>query len=408
MPPARPATHAGLGLWLGMFAVAFGTNVPVALLLSYRVHLELTPTILMIAFAVYAVGLVPALLLAGPASDRRGRKALVLPFAVLAAVASVVLLWAPVSLPALLVGRFLQGAVSGVVFSVGSAWLAEIVGDHAAASRRAAAAMSAGFCLGPLTAGVLGQFAPAPTTLPYMVHLVLIAGALVLLPRIAETVERHRGRGRLINLGVPRPARPAFATFVAPLAPWVFTFPAVSVTVLPLGLQEVMVGFELVVTGVVAGITMAVGVAVQPVVARLGAVRAAPLATLSGAAGLGLGVTAIALGLPWVLLPAAVLLGVGYGLAIASGLTATQWLADPAHRGALVATFYALTYLGFGAPVVISAVSEGTSFLTALAALAGLAVIASLWLRFGPGGRLVDERRRATAGVATGEAPHRS
>jgi predicted MFS family arabinose efflux permease len=392
---ATASSTLGRGLWLSMFAVAFGTNVPTALLLSYRGRLDLTPTMLTVVFAVYAVGLVPAPLLAGPASDRLGRRTLVLPFVGLAAVASVILVGAATSLSALLVGRLLQGAVSGVVFSVGSAWLVELVEDPSVASRWAATAMSLGFALGPLTAGVLGQYMPAPTTLPYAVHLVLMAGALVLVSRVRETVVRRTGRRPLLNLGVPRPARPAFLAFVMPIALWVFTFPSVSVTVLPLGLQEAMPGYELVVTGVVAGVTLGVGVLVQPIERRLGAVRSAPLAALAGAVGLGLGLLAIILELPLVLLPAAMLLGAGYGLGLAAGLTATQWLADPAHRGALVATFYALTYLGFGVPVVLSALSVDTDFVAALAGLSGLAVAAALWLKFGPGVRLVTERRDA-------------
>lgn len=393
MPASSATAGSGNGLPFVMFAVAFGTNVPVALLLRYRELLALSETMLTVVFAVYAVGLVPALLLAGPASDRRGRRTLVVPFTVLAGVASVVLLAAGTSLPALLVGRLLQGAVSGVIFSVASAWLAELVGEAGAASRRAAVAISLGFSLGPLSAGVVGQYLPAPTTLPYLVHLAFMVVAVPVLLRVHETVAVRRGRGRLLNLGVPRASRPAFLSFVAPIAPWVFTFPAVSVTVLPLGLQQAMPGFELVVTGVVAGVTLGVGVVVQRLVVRIGAVRAAPSGALVGALGLGLGILAVLGEMPFVLLPAAALLGAGYGLALAAGLTATQWLADPRERGALASTFYALTYLGFGVPVLITSVSQGTDFIPALTGLAALAVVTGAWLTLGPGARLVTARR---------------
>ena len=63
--------------------------------------------------------------------------------------------------------RFLQGVVSGVVFSVGSAWVGELslASGEGAGGRRAAFAMTAGFSLGPLTSGLLGEFGPAPTVL---------------------------------------------------------------------------------------------------------------------------------------------------------------------------------------------------------------------------------------------------
>lgn len=394
--------RAGVRLWLGMFAVAFGTNVPTPLLLTYREQLDLSATTLAALFGVYAVGLVPALLLAGPASDRLGRRRVVLPFVVLSAMASVVLMGASGWLAALYAGRLLQGVVSGVVFSVGSAWLAEIVEDPGAASRRAAAAMSLGFAGGPLVSGLLGQWGPAPTIVPYVLHLLLMVAALVAVPRVPETVVAPSGRGPLLNLGVPVPARPAFLAFVVPAALCVFTFPSVSVTIMPLRLQEAMPGADVAVTGLVAGLTLGIGVVVQPLEKRLGMGRAAPVAAASGAVGLVTGILAGVLGQPWILLPAAVLLGTGYGLGLAAGLTATQWLASPQARGALVATYYALTYLGFSAPVIMSATSQGTDFDTALAVLALLAAAVAAVLFLGPGRRLVEERRRLVQEAAAG------
>ncbi len=96
--------------------MAFGTNVPTPLLLVYRDTLGLAPTTLTGIFGIYALGLLPALLLAGPASDRLGRRPVVVPFVLLSAAASVVFLLAARSVPLLFAGRFLQGAVSGVVF----------------------------------------------------------------------------------------------------------------------------------------------------------------------------------------------------------------------------------------------------------------------------------------------------
>ena len=381
------------GLWLVLFAVAFGTNVPTPLLLVYRGQLDLSPTVLTAIFGVYAAGLVPALLLAGPLSDRRGRRRVLLPFVLLAAAASALLITASVSFPALLVGRLLQGVVSGVVFSVGTAWMAETVPDAATASRRAAIAMSLGFSLGPLTSGLVAQWLPAPTVLPYLLHLGLVAVALIRVRSIPETVVRRVGRGPLVHLGVPHPARAAFVTFVVPAALGVFTFPSISITILPLGLQDAMPGVDLAVTGLVAGLTLGVGVLVQPIGRRLGVVRAAPLGALAGAIGLGLGLAATTTEQPWLLLPTAVLLGTGYGWSLTAGLTATQWLADPAARGALVSTYYALTYLGFGAPVLLSLASTGTDFGPALLGLAGVALVVALWLAAGPGGARVVARR---------------
>ena len=100
------------------------------------------------------------------------------PFVVLSAVASCVFLPAAGSTPLLFLGRFLQGAVSGVVFSTGSAWMAELLDDPGRSARRTTAALSLGWSLGPLTSGLLATWAPAPTVLPYLLHLALLVVGL--------------------------------------------------------------------------------------------------------------------------------------------------------------------------------------------------------------------------------------
>lgn len=377
------------GVWLVLFAVAYGTNVPTPLLLMYRERMGLSATVLTAIFGVYAAGLLPALLLAGPASDRFGRRPVTAPFVVLSAVASGVFLLAASSVPLLFVGRFLQGAVSGVVFSVGSAWLTELTGAAAAglAARRATVALSAGWGLGPLLAGLLGQWAPAPAITPYVVHLAVMSPALFAVWVVRETLPpSRRARGRLVNLGIPPVARRAFAAFVVPAGLLVFTFPSLAVTVLPLFLQRTMAGIDIAVTGAVAGLTMVSGVLVQPVGKRLAPGRSAPLGGVCGALGLGLSVVAEVAGAWPVLFVVAPLLGAGYGLSLAAGLTAAEHLAVPEARGAITASFYAVAYLGFAAPLAVSSAAAGVDFaaplLVSVALTAALAAVLA-----GPGRR---------------------
>jgi hypothetical protein len=386
------ARHGWQGLWFVLFAVAFGTNVPTPLLLLYRERMGLSATVLTAIFGVYAAGLLPALLLAGPASDRLGRRVVTLPFVVLSAVASAVFIVAADSTPLLYAGRFMQGAVSGVVFSVGSAWLTELIGPSAAglAARRATVALSAGWALGPLSAGLLAQWAPAPTVVPYLLHLGLMAPALAASLFLTETLTRRAARGPLLNLGIPPGAGRAFVWFVVPAGLFVFTLPSLSVTVLPLFLQRSMAGIDIAVTGVVAGVTMLTGVVVQPLGKRLGAPRAAPVGGALGATGLALSLVANGLDAWPLLIPVALLLGGGYGLCLAAGLTAAEQLATAQARGALTASYYAVAYSGFAAPVLVSAAAGGGSFAGPLAVAAGLGGALALLLAVGPGHRALS------------------
>ena len=108
---------------LVMFAVGYGANQFVPLLAVYRTTLALSDSQATAIFGVYALGLIPGLLLTGPASDRYGRRPLMLGFAGLSLVATAVLItgqWGPAGLYA---GRWLTGVVSGGAFSVGTAWV---------------------------------------------------------------------------------------------------------------------------------------------------------------------------------------------------------------------------------------------------------------------------------------------
>ena len=74
-----------------LFCVGWGANHFVALLLVYKGTLALDAAAPAALLGMYALGLVPGLLLSGPLSDRYGRPALVFPAAVVTLLASALL-----------------------------------------------------------------------------------------------------------------------------------------------------------------------------------------------------------------------------------------------------------------------------------------------------------------------------
>lgn len=380
-----------------LFAVAAGTNIPTPLLLVYQERLDLSAEVLTALFGCYAAGLVPALFLAGPLSDRLGRRRVAIPGVALAGLASLAFAAAGGSLALLFAARFLQGVVSGVVFSVASAWVAELSMASAAAGspdgaggRRAAFAMTAGFSLGPLTSGLLGQFAPAPTVLPYLLHVVLVAVGLLLAVRLPETVTRHPG-GRRTAGGPAVPLLPPgsavlAATVLAPVAVCVYAFPSSVISAVPL-LGELPAG-GVAVTGVLAGVTLGAGTLVAGLQRRLGPWTAVAGAGL-GAAGFAAAAAFVRTGgLPW-LVAAAPLLGAGGGLCLAAGLTVTGRLAAPTRRGELTSVFLACAYLGFAAPFLMATAARSAPAWVPLAVAAALAAaLAARLLPVARSGRL--------------------
>ncbi len=363
--------------------VGWGSNQITPMLLVYERTLSLSTGTVEAMFGVYALGLIPGLLVAGPVSDARGRRVAVIPAAALSLVATVALAGGGHTLWLLFLGRFLAGVSSGTAFGAATAWVRELsrppfedAGDHVAA-RRAAVAMTLGFALGPLVAGVLAQWAPLPLVVPYLPHLLLMVVVLVAIGRSPETVTtRHRpGLARR----VPAFERSRFRRVVAPMAPWVFAAPAVAFALLPSVVGAARATDGTAVVAVIAALCALAAVAVTPLARRLDArarrSRAAPIGLTVLAAGLGLGAAAAATDRLWLLFPCTVVLGASYGLCLVAGLVQVQRLAPADGLARLTAVFYVLTYVGFAVPYVLALGTHLAGYPTLLAITAGLALL---------------------------------
>ena len=393
----RSPIARGLPPWLRVagviFGVAWGANQFSSLLLAYRLHAGISENTADALFGVYALGLIPALLVLGPISDARGRRTIVAAAGVLSALASAVLIVGDHAVGLLYAGRFLAGICSGAAFAAGTAQIKELstppydpgAGEQAGA-RRAAIALSAGFGLGALVAGLVAQWAPDPLVVAYVPHLIVMAVALPLLVGAPETITRRQRVPALRTiLRVPSAGHVRFRRIVAPAAPWVFAAPAISFAVLP-GLVSHQTGsFEVGFAALIAGLTLTFGVSIQPLARRLDAVDDVR-GTLAGLAAVTAGVLLGALAgssHSWPLVvPAAILLGCGYGLCLVSGLLEIQRLASGRDLASLTAVFYALTYIGFAAPIVLAELERLTSatpLLLCAAALVASTAVEVAW-----------------------------
>ncbi|KAA1376255.1 MFS transporter [Aeromicrobium fastidiosum] len=336
-----------------MFAVGWGANQFAAMLLVYRGEDDFSSEAVTGLFGAYALGLIPALLIVGPISDRVGRRRVMRPVLVLSIVATVILIAGGHSLAVLLIGRLLAGVASGAAFAPGSAWIKELSADRPSGTgaRRAALALSAGFGSGPLVAGIFAEWLPAPTVLPYVPHLVLMVFVVAIAWSAPEPVaappDRDRHGREVWNVVRSRP----FLLGILLTAPWVFGAASTSFATIP-GFVTISHA-PVAVTGALCGLTLWTGVLVQPFGKRLGDARLIIAAGLLAAvAGLLAGVVVAhsdqALLLPFV----AVLLGTGYGLVLVGGLTTIEQIAHRDDLATLNAVFYSLTYLGFAAPLL--------------------------------------------------------
>ncbi|QGU05783.1 MFS transporter [Corynebacterium comes] len=360
-----PDPRAWLRVGLGMATIAFGANLFAPLLPAYRLHAGLSQSQVTFLLAIYVLGLMPALLVGGPLSDTRGRRALIRPALVLSGFGSVVLAaGASGSFLALSLGRFIAGAAIGLVMAAGAAWLQELsTGPSHLGARRATVSLSLGFAGGPLMAGLIAEFLPRPDLLPYLVHLVLLVAVLPLVWRTpggaphADSPRRSWFSRSVLSRH--------FLWAVAAWAPWGFGAVSTSFATLT-DLVNDQLSWPVAFTGVIAAVTLGTGVLIQPTATSFGR-DLVPPAVL----GLGLVVAGMLASAavaftrsPWLVVLAAVLLGAAYGVMMVSGLREVQKIAPPEELGAATAVFYSLTYVGFFAPFIMSYLGPVTGYQT--------------------------------------------
>ncbi|MEV7780623.1 MFS transporter [Kitasatospora sp. NPDC088351] len=406
-PLDRPAVgddRAWLRAGVAVAAVGWGANQFAPLLLLYQAKLGLSAATVQATFGMYAIGLIPGLLLGGPVSDRYGRRRLMLPALITSLLATVALIAGGTGLGWLFAGRVISGIASGAAFSSGTAWIKELSlgGSPREANpgpRRATVAMTTGFAAGPLVAGLLAQWAPSPTVVAYLPHLVLTAVAVPLVLGAPETVTGQQGGSLLRRLRVPAVRERRFRTVVAPLAPWVFGSASIALAYLPALVRERMGGNALVFGAVVTMLTGLAGILVQPLARRMDDARRPRLLVMAMAivvAGLLISSAAAQTTQPALVVVATLVLGAGYGCCQVCGLLEVQRLARTEDLARLTAVYQALSYLGFAVPFVLSALQHSVSPSVLLLAVAALAVLTLAWTAAG-----ATRGRRADSGAPT-------
>lgn len=362
----RLATTAWAPVSLAMFAAAWGGNEFTPLLVMYREQGGLSAVAVDSLLFTYVVGIVPALIIGGPLSDRFGRRPLMLPAPIFAALGSLLLALGPDSLGMLSAGRILSGVALGLSMAVGGSWVAELStragSSGAAGAKRAAMSLTAGFGIGAGLAGVLAQWGPWPEVLPYAVNIALSVIALGFLLRTPETRLRPVDpKPLLADLKIPGIFQRRFLFVVLPIAPWVFGACASAYAVIPALMSARTSGAPIAFAGLCCVIGLAAGFTIQSVGRRIDdprSVRGPVVALVLLAIGMALSVASAMTLTIWMALLAAAVLGCGYGMAMIAGLLEVQRMAHPDNLAGLTAVFYSATYLGFAVPAVLAWTSE--------------------------------------------------
>src|SRR5487761_1167395 len=219
--PARARARHHIGFWVT--AAAFLLNmgfsaVPTPLYVLYQQRDHFSNLTVTVVYAVYAVGVIGSLFLGGHLSDWVGRRHILVAALATSVVSTVIFIFVP-SLAGLVVARIVSGVSVGLTTATATSYLAELhsTARPQATARRAEAVATAanlgGIGLGPLAAGLLAQFAPAPLRLPFVVFggvLIVLAVAVALSPETVRRRPQPRPAYRPQRLAVPGHRRCTF------------------------------------------------------------------------------------------------------------------------------------------------------------------------------------------------------
>src|SRR5689334_2873248 len=161
---------AAYPLLIALLAVALGVSgAPAPLYGIYQRQWHLAPLTTTLVFAVYAFAALGSVLVAGKASDKFGRKPLLVGAAI-AMIAGLLIFMTAHGVAALFVARALHGAAVGATVVVGSAALLDLrPNDGARTGHLTGIVFTVGIAVTVLAAPLMAQSAPDPLFTPYAV-----------------------------------------------------------------------------------------------------------------------------------------------------------------------------------------------------------------------------------------------
>ncbi|TCC57789.1 MFS transporter [Kribbella pittospori] len=380
---------AGAAITFTALYLAAGALTP--LLVFYKEQWDFAPSLLALAFAVYAVGFLAAVLTVGSLSDHIGRRP-VLIGALVIQIASNLTFLAASGVGWVIAGRIIQGVASGAATAAFTAALVEL----AAPNRKrlgtilGSVGLTGGLGFGSLLAGLAIQLTPAANSVIFVVLTIVTILGTVLVVLSPETATRVPGalHSLVPRIAFPPATRREFAA-AAPVVAAVWMLAGLSGGLAPSMVRSVFHLNSGLLNGVAGFVAPATSAVVGLAFARVDSRRAMTwgiYTSIAGAIGIITGVLAGSLA---VMIIGQAIAGIGFGAAFTAALQLIFPLAAPHQRAGVVAAIYLVSYLALGIPVVIAGQLSGpigevpavTSYTAVTVVLAFVSLIAQLRLK---------------------------
>jgi MFS family permease len=355
-PKLRLAPPLDFALVSGVVALAlFASATPTPLYADYAADWSFSTPVLTAVYAVYAVGVLAALLLIGRISDEIGRRP-VLIAALSALLVATVLYMAAQSVEWLFAARGLQGVATGAALAAAGAAMLDLHprGDAVQVGLVNGVGSALGIGLGAAVSSVLVQEAPDPRVTPFALVFVLFAVALAGTLALRESAPRsERPRFRPQRPKVPRSVRPSFIlASLGVVASW--SIGGLYLALAPKLATELFDSHSHLVGGAAVLALAGPGGLAQLVFHRLPPRRSMAWGSLVLAAGMAATVASLSAESAALFLAASALTGAGFGVAFMGAIRSISIAAPEDHRAAVMSAFYVVAYLSLSVPTIIA------------------------------------------------------
>jgi MFS family permease len=351
--------------------VTHAANLQIPLYGTYAKAAGFGSGISAIAFSTYVAGLLPTLILLGGASERIGRKTVILASLLFACVATFLMIAQP-NIYTLFVTRVLQGIGVGLITGTGTAYLSTLMPKNSAkVAAYVSLTTSLGFSSGALFTNVALSFGDTLVPFSYWVVFILILGCIGLTVSVPEQATTP---GSLIRL----PSFPPGTIWAGLAIALAWSLAGIVGVILPAQLANYGLPNW---SGPMLFIIVVAGVLFQPVARRMDARRSLQL----GAVLLVLGYAIFTCG-AWFSVLGLVLAGVAIAGTACYGFTYLGGLAEVVRLGSNQAAratsgYFVCAYLGYGIPVIlIGFFSERFGIVNTLIGFGGILLVSNLLL----------------------------
>lgn len=376
---SRPLLSPGKAFYLqASITLGFlaGSAAPTPLYAVYREAWGFSPTMLTVAFGIYALAVLIALLVAGRLSDYIGRRPVLIAATLLQAVVMALFATAH-GLNDLLIGRVLQGISAGAAVAAVGAGLLDLDKTRGAVANAVAPMLGTG--LGGIGAGLMVQYLPAPTHLVYEVLGVIFVLQAMALVFMAETVSVRPGALASLRPSFALPAtvrRPLLVA--APIAIAVWSLAGFYGSLGPTLVRTLMGGPGALFLGGLALFVVAVSGAIAVLVLRSRPAEALlRLGAVSLLAGVATVLASLSLHSLAVFLVGTAIAGVGFGTGFQGAIRTVMAAAAATERAGVLSILLVLSYLAMGAPAIAAGARfSATGDITATAREFGVAILA--------------------------------